>query len=294
MIDGFYTVSRRANTYKQPRGGFIKFKSFNQIRFEGNAELLSPVLEPANPSIVGLAVDYLTRYMLGVPKEEAFKISLRGVEIAQKMEDQQEKRYYNSLSVFQKMKYKFKNRKKDNANRIINMGNKMLSQINGLDIDSIQSVCELVTFDVFYRNPMHARITCYDMSTFVEENECINIRTMVQRSLKFFEEYGPVTATDFTFDGGYTSTVFNGDGDYLTKDCLWDMKVSKNKITPKHSLQILMYWIMGQHFGQEIFKSITKIGVFNPKLNMAFQIDIKDIPPEVIKEVEREVIGYEA
>lgn len=92
--------------------------------------------------------------------------------------------------------------------------------------------------------------------------------------------------------GGYTATVSQGDGDFLTSDTLWDFKVSKLKPTNKNTLQLLMYWIMGQHSGQEIYKKITKLGIFNPRLNVVYLLDIKKIPKDIIETVEKEVICY--
>lgn len=67
-----------------------------------------------------------------------------------------------------------------------------------------------------------------------------NIRTMVNRCLNFWEEYGPVIVDGFTFEGGYTDIVSSGDGDYLTRDTLWDLKVSKEAPKNKYTLQLLM------------------------------------------------------
>ena len=49
---------------------------------------------------------------------------------------------------------------------------------------------------------------------------------------------------------------------------------------------------MEQHSGQDIFKGINKIGIFNPRLNNAYTIDIADISSDIIKEVEEKVICY--
>ena len=92
--------------------------------------------------------------------------------------------------------------------------------------------------------------------------------------------------------GGYTPTVDHGDGDFLTKDTLWDFKVSKNPLTNKHTLQLLMYWIMGQHSGQDVYKSITKVGVFNPRLNIVYLLELSNVSPSLIKTIEDEVICY--
>ncbi len=53
-----------------------------------------------------------------------------------------------------------------------------------------------------------------------------------------------------------------------------------------------MYWIMGQHSGQDIYKNITKAGIFNPLLNGVYILDINKISPEVISQVEKDVICY--
>ena len=119
-----------------------------------------------------------------------------------------------------------------------------------------------------------------------------NIITMVNRSLKFFDSYGPKILDGFTFDGGYTDIVSTGDGDFTTKDTLWDFKVSKAPIKKEHTLQLLMYWRMGLHSVHPEFKEIQYLGIYNPRLNTVSRIAVTDIPEDVIKEVEMEVIGY--
>ena len=73
---------------------------------------------------------------------------------------------------------------------------------------------------------------------------------------------------------------------------MWDFKVSKSKPTNKHTLQLLMYWIMGQHSGKIEYKGINKLGIFNPRLNTVCVLKIEDIPQDIIKAVETDVICY--
>ena len=104
---------------------------------------------------------------------------------------------------------------------------------------------------------------------------------------------GPIVKDGFTFEpNGYTEIVNSGDGDYLTADTIWDFKVSKSKPTNKHTLQLLMYWIMGQHSGQAIFKNIQKLGIFNPRLNEVYLINTNAISKDIISEVESDIICY--
>ena len=92
--------------------------------------------------------------------------------------------------------------------------------------------------------------------------------------------------------GGYTPVVDSGDGDFLTEDTLWDFKVTKSKIMSKHTLQLLMYWIMGKHSGQPIYSNINRIGIFNPRSNIVYIMNTNDISPDIIKAVETDVICY--
>ena len=105
-----------------------------------------------------------------------------------------------------------------------------------------------------------------------------------------FQRIWYIKAEGFTFGDG-TQTVSTGDSDFLTLT-LVDFKVSKNKPTSAHTLQLLMYWIMGQHSGLSIFDGVSFIGIYNPRLNCVYRMDIKDVPEEVINQVKIDVIGY--
>ena len=49
---------------------------------------------------------------------------------------------------------------------------------------------------------------------------------------------------------------------------------------------------MGQHSGQKIYKSIQNLGIFNPRLNEVYLLNVNTISKEIITEVERDVICY--
>ncbi len=247
------TVTGRAKSYAQPYGGFIPPSSLTRIQFEDGA-----VLGPENvyATIVGTAVDYLTRYMLGEPVEEAFQISLLGAMRAGCFEEVQD----------------------------------FSCNITGLDDDSITAACIIVMFDSYYRAGVAPSQNPFELRA--DESTRANIRTMVQRGLSFFEKYGPITDSAPRFPGGYTTIVTNGDGDFLTKDTLWDFKVSKNKPTKQHTLQLAMYYLMGKHSSNVHFETIDKIGIFNPRLNMAFIRNMSDVSEEIIRTIEKDVIGY--
>lgn len=256
------TVTARINEIKQPKGGYIKLSQFSVEEIaDGNILNIS---ENIHPTVIGMAVDYLTCYMMGAKIEKAFEISLRGATIA------------NILG------------------RNVEETKQYLKHIKGLDDDSIINACKMVTFDVWYRNSPSIATTSKPASETNPDCDTIqNIRIMVERSMSFFKKYGPITKDGFTFEtAGYTKTVNAGDGDFLTNDTLWDFKVSKSNPKSTNTLQVLMYWIMGQHSGKEEFKGIKKLGIFNPRLNKIYTLNIEDIPKEIIKTVESDVICY--
>ncbi|AOG28554.1 hypothetical protein [Cutibacterium avidum] len=124
-------------------------------------------------------------------------------------------------------------------------------------------------------------------------NPLDRIATIVRRITAFIASVGPVVADGFHFDpDGYTETVSQGDGDLLTADTLWDIKVSKNPPTKENTLQLLMYYLMGHHSGQDIFGIVTCMGIFNPRLNTIYRLPAADIDADTIAAVSHDVIGY--
>lgn len=259
------SVTARISVVKQPTGGYIKPTQFEVRKIDDGLALNEA--ENVHASVIGMVVDYLTRFMMGTEAMEAFAISLKGAMRAEQVFKQ---------------------------NGAIEKATKLLSDIKGLDDTSIISACKMVTYDVWVRNFIGAMMAKNGVDETNPDAATIqNIKIMVERSMAFWKEYGPIVQDGFTFGpNGYTKTVDTGDGDYLTTDTLWDFKVTKSKPTNKHTLQLLMYWIMGQHSGQKIYKDIQRLGIFNPRLNVVYLMDINKVPAEVITEVERDVICY--
>ena len=249
-----YSVTNRIRMVKQPRGGYINRKDFSINNLDDGIKLNEN--ENINPALVGLAVDYMTRFIMGTPIEEAFKISLLGANAA--------KETFNA--------YRF------------------LSKIAGLDRDSVICACKLVGYDVCFR----AGLLGYKPVDEINPDQATieNIITMIKRCQSFWEHHGPITKDGFTFEGAYTPIISTGDGDYLTKDTLWDFKVSKKEINSIHSLQLLVYYIMGNHSVHKEFNDIKRLGIYNPRLNKIYTIDICNIPKEIIDTISHDVIGY--
>lgn len=250
------SVTQRIRKIKQPRGGYLNPRQFEITQLSGgDINDLYPQ-ENVTPGLVGIAVDYLTRYLSGTDPEKAFIISGLGAHLVA------EDKLYDTL----------------------------LQQLDGLSDNSIRAGVKLAGFDSAFR----AGIPTYrPVENIIADSSTIsNIRTMVERSLLFFKQYGPVTMDGLTFEGGYTGYVSSGDGDFLTKDTLWDFKVSKAKMKSQQTLQLLMYWRMGLHSIHPEYSDIRFLGIYNPRMNVVYRLDTSKIPSTTISEVETHVIGY--
>lgn len=71
-----YSVTKRIGMIKQPYGGYLNKKQF-KINSIDDGNVLNDG-ENIHASLMGMAVDYLTRFMIGTPLEDAFSISLMG------------------------------------------------------------------------------------------------------------------------------------------------------------------------------------------------------------------------
>ena len=248
-----YSVSKRAKTVAQPRGGFLPLSLFTRYSFEDGLALKEGENIPAG--ITGQAVDYMSRFVSGfVSPQESFNIALLGAIRAGKGQ----------------------------------RGMELLGQIKGLDDSSLVSACKLASYDTFYRVPG----SVFSSEPEPNSATLFNLRLMVTRMVSFLAEYGPITAEGFTMEGGYTDIVSSGDGDFLTENTLWDIKTSKKTPTSKDTLQLLMYYIMGKHSWNSDFDSIQNIGIMNPRLNSVWLLDANTISTSLIQQVSRDVIGY--
>lgn len=249
------SVTQRIKAIQQPHGGYLPMKLFSREIL--NDGIVINEEENIHSSLVGIAVDYLTRYMSGSTVDQAFHISTMGAELI----------------------------------GMQNVASKLKSTVTGLDDVSIISACKLAGFDVCFRSSIVAYKPIEEIAP--DKATIQNIRTMVKRSLVFWKKYGPIINSEPTFEGGYSSVVNTGDGDYVTKDTLWDFKVSKNNPTSKHTLQILMYYVMGLHSIHPYYKNLTHLGFFNPRLNVVYRCPIADISKETIATIESTVICYD-
>ena len=79
-----YSVTGRIQTIKQPKGGYLPASSFIAKQYDDGKFL--NLKENVHGSLIGLAVDYLTRYCITKDLFDSFRISLIGAKILGKSE----------------------------------------------------------------------------------------------------------------------------------------------------------------------------------------------------------------
>lgn len=259
------TVTRRIRQIKQPQGGYLPIKDFKETSFQTEVDLTDISQENISPFLLGTVVDYLTKYYSDDSTPiEAFDIAWAGADL---------------LSYFVKRK--------------ANSSLKKIGKNDDLNNKVIINACYLASLDVAYRRGPEAydpKVNCVpDLYTIKV------IKTLVERSVGFFETIDPIKRSGFTLDeSSFTEYINKGNGGFITEEGLWDMKVSIKEPNSKHTLRVLVNYLMGleSHSLVDDFEQIETLGIFNPRLNKSYTLEIDNIDPKIIETVSREVIGY--
>lgn len=259
------TVTGRIREVKQPRGGLIKKSDFTKELLHPDSQFISLTDESLTPALVGLTVDYLTRYQL-YGATEAFAISRIGLHNLEISTGHFGDQFF--FAEIAKLKH-------------------------DLDQTTILTAAQLASFDTFYRtgygNPYSYRNLKLNEITYE------HIKTMVFRTLNFLQQKTDEKqlVTDFNFDGGYTQTIVNGDGDFHDDHGLWDLKVSKQQFSTKWSLQIVIYYLMGLHsYDAEIYQKMQTLGIYNPRYDVLMSLATNKLTPELRQYIDTNIIGY--
>ena len=142
----------------------------------------------------------------------------------------------------------------------------LIDDIKGLDDESITNAVKLSGLITDPGNHQPIEEINPDEATIQ------NVRTMVERLLCFYDEYGA------------KSPIF---------DALWDVEVSKTWPTIEQILRLLVYWRMGLHSPRTWqFQNVNRLGIYNPRLNEVHQISVDDIPEDVIDEIDQNIRRY--
>ncbi|OUJ00811.1 hypothetical protein HK15_09740, partial [Acetobacter orientalis] len=113
------SVTKISKSIKQPTFGYLPIKIFDFDQMESENDLNNFEYENIHPSLVGMAVDYLTRFRQGFDSINAFNISIRGAQLSGQA---------------------------DTALYLLD------DIVNGNEEEEIIAACKIVGFDVKYRS----------------------------------------------------------------------------------------------------------------------------------------------
>lgn len=258
-----------AKTANQPEGGFLPVYCLEQIYGAPDKDLHPFYMENLPPRFASTLVDSISKFLAGAPLETAFHRTIVGAEMAEE--------YYP-----------------DSVNRV----KWHLARIRGIDRNSIFHAFEAVQYNDWYYNFLGALVQFQkneeEKPSFPNRASLENVQLLIERSMAFFEVFGPVVQYDVPFSpNGYTGkTKGNAESDFLTKDTLWEFRVSRFRPNCHHTLQMLMYYIMGKHSQNPLYDTVTTIGIYNPFLDIVFRYNMSDMPVEYLREVELDILGF--
>lgn len=235
----------------------IKVESFDK-----NHESMYPVDNDSNinPMQLGVLVDYLTRLMLTHNVKASFDIPLKGLKILETIDLLDEKEDY------------IKETKQVINNVEINLSDQ-----------TIQQASQLLPLDSFYRSGQLGTAPSFGVETANWIRLLVN-NSLYQLNLLNNKDDVKGILTETTFPGGYTDIVDQGDGDYMTKTALIDMKVSKYRPRTSYWQQLLTYYELGLHSSfSSSYKALNKLAIVNPRLNQIFTYSLADVNQEALK-----------
>ena len=260
------SLTRRIDEIYQPIGGYLNKDLFNVNEFGGKYINLED--ENIVPNVMGMIIDYLAKLYYAETKQEKERIL---------------KMSHFALIKCQSEKL---------AEIIIDNQNKIIFG-EYLSDEYIKAVCKIAPFDAVYRaglKPSEIKIVEPDEKT-VE-----HIRILTDRTINYLgkNKFNIVAGFNFKFKNIKPTKVHSADGDFIKNKTIVDLKVSKDfNITPKQSLQIYCYYLMGKMTSQQQFKYINSIAKFNPRYNVEHYLDVIKINSNIKYYVNYNVLGVD-
>lgn len=261
----------------QPYGGFIPPKDMVVELLDDNPRDqyerlvdMSCKMGSLRAQTLGLVFDYLLRteiaLMAGVDLIEAifnaFKVSFMGADLAYK--------YDEAETLALKLADLYQKKKRDS---------KKIAQV----------ASELVVFDAVFRagyyNPDAE-------PSKVNDGDKNALDLMLGATECYLLKKQQLTSLGFGFTAIGAENVAPSDGDLLTKDSVIDIKCSVNEPTSKHTLQLLLYYILGLHEQPDAFKPLKYVKILNPRLGRIYSYEIAKVDVENLKHIEGEIMGY--
>lgn len=258
------SISEIAKQTKQPYGGYLNPKKFTVISDFQNSVPLEG--ENIRATIIGATVKHLTQFCLSGDLGASFSQSLAGYFLGG-----------DELPAPIVIR--------NNQEQEMNIVDVLMNVSQNLSTRAVASASVASAFDIWGEDMETAFIMRSPWDNLPNVETVGHIREMVKTSCLFFRKYGPVTKVNADFSSGYTKELDAGTGDIVTEDTIWTVKVTKGKLSSKHTLQAALTYLLAGRTDEECFRQIKNIGVWNPRTGLAYTVNAEKVKTEL------EIIG---
>ncbi len=130
-----------------------------------------------------------------------------------------------------------------------------------------------------------------DIGSYADDETVLFINKMAKRCRNFFTLDNKVIKCNFDFEGAYNQKVSGGRGDFLTKDGIWSISVTKMPPSEFEFIVLSAYYVLGQYcYDAAKFRKIKNLGVFNPRLCRAYSVNVAEVPRDITSALTRELV----
>ncbi|MCS4537127.1 hypothetical protein NXS15_03245 [Mycoplasma sp. CSL7475-4] len=312
------TVTNFVEKYKQPRGGFLPPKDWQSLSIPNTQPANEELLSGLHYATTGLVVEYLASFYFVPTKNYEHNQSDNEQQLAQWWSKETFNHY--ALQPFEQSEFHYPlnvslkgfklHHKLWNSTLRDDIGYSWWDQEN-ID-NNIALIYFLAQFDSVYRarfhnfyvKPLLPSNEKYDDLTKKQKQDYFQaikdqisheqqeqIKLMSQNIVKTYKYLLDISSTKqlhlgFDIKGAENDIITAGDGDAIVGEYLIDIKTKKTGFTPKHTLQVLIYYLMGLNsYNEEQFQKVKYLALYNPKSNIFNYIAIKDIPVSIIDDI---------
>ncbi|WP_248616419.1 hypothetical protein [Lactobacillus amylovorus] len=235
-----------------PLNKIIKSQDF-KIKHLSEDALISEADETITPSNVGTELDYLTRFVM-LADDHAF--DLANIEL---------KRYLDH-GLITPVEFMRVINKEEKLGRLT----ESISEVDDIPNEVFRLALDICAWEVAFRTKKYIKLTVYPDRVIIK-----HMKVMMKLIEDFFDQFGWPMRDAFiaSTKNGYLS----GDGDYLLKNTLVDLKASNvTKMQPYWVCQLLLYYTLG-FYNNHNKEKIDHLMIYNARTDTVFYIDVADV-----------------
>jgi len=248
------TVKSVIKNVHQPKNGLLPIEVFEKVQLKDASQMTS--INSNIKSLIDLAVEYLTRFLLKKDIESAFETSFKG-----------------AMLVGEEKKARELSRK-----------------ITGLDDQTIIAALDLVAYNVAVTDSI---VNYHPInSADIDYNTLRAIKVMVTRAYTFLTRYGSKVIYNHSLEGGYSDTITDGNVPFVTVESILMLSFGEHDPTIEETLELLTYYVMATKSIYPNLHTLKYVSFFNPLTNTFYKCNTPLISSTAIEIVDTKILAY--